>query len=192
QLSPIFFSQSTDGGATWTERVEISGEAAGVCPVECFNDQGSPPGVGPDGTIYVSFANKDGMDGGEQILMVKCPADEDCTIPEAWTEPIIVWNLVGGAPVGPSDAGCPFGSQCLPPNGYAMTETMSVSNSVDDDGNLYVVWADFRNNTNAQCTGNASSAAPPCDNDVFYSVSTDKGETWREPRDITARSEGRL
>ena len=143
QLSPIFFSQSTDGGATWTERVEISGEADGVCPVECFNDQGSNPVVGPDGTIYVSFANKDAIEGGEQILLVKCPADEDCTIPEAWTEPVIVSDLIGGSPVGPSAAGCPSGVECLPPNGYSMSETMSVSNSVDEEGNLYVVVGGF-------------------------------------------------
>ena len=192
QLSPIFFSQSTDGGATWTERVEISGEADGVCPVECFNDQGSHPVVGPDGTIYVSFANKDAIEGGEQILLVKCPADEDCTIPEAWTEPVIVSDLIGGSPVGPSAAGCPSGVECLPPNGYSMSETMSVSNSVDEEGNLYVVWADFRSNTNSLCTGNASTASSPCDNDVFYSVSTDEGETWSEPRDITPRANPRF
>ena len=38
-ISPIFFSQSTDGGVTWSERIEISGENPDVCPGECFNDQ---------------------------------------------------------------------------------------------------------------------------------------------------------
>ncbi len=51
-----------------------------------------------------------------------------------------------------------------------MSESWSVSNSVDEAGNLYVVWADFRNNTNQACTGSALTATPPCDNDVFYSV----------------------
>jgi len=40
-VSPIFFSQSTDGGATWSARIEISGENPDVCPGECFNDQGA-------------------------------------------------------------------------------------------------------------------------------------------------------
>ena len=186
------FSQSEDGGVTWTEPTEVSGEAEGVCPLECNHDQASHPVVGPNGTIYVTFANNDAVQGGWQILMVKCPADEDCTIPEAWTEPVIVSDLVGGEPVGPSAAGCPVGIQCLPPNGYRMSESLSVSNSVDDAGHLYVVWADFRNNTNQACTGSAMTATPPCDNDVFYSVSTDGGDTWSAARDITPRSNPRF
>ncbi len=60
--SPIYFSQSTDGGATWSPGVEISGSDAGLCPVPdplgpCNDDQGSYSVVGPDGTIYVAFAN---------------------------------------------------------------------------------------------------------------------------------------
>ena len=49
--SPIFFSQSTDGGATWSPRVEISGMNASVCTAfsgeanvnACDQDQGSHP-----------------------------------------------------------------------------------------------------------------------------------------------------
>src|SRR3989442_3294617 len=59
--SPIFFSQSTNGGATWSPGVEISGASGAVCtvgsaetsPNACDQDQGSHPVVGPDGTIYV-------------------------------------------------------------------------------------------------------------------------------------------
>ena len=68
----------------------------------------------------------------------------------------------------------------------------SISNSVDAVGNIYVVWADFRNNTNPNCTGSASTATSPCDNDVFYAVSTDGGEHWSEPRNITPRSNSRF
>ena len=192
ELSPIFFSQSTDGGVTWSDRVEISGEAEGICPAECFHDQGSHPVVGPDGTIYVTFANNDAMKGGEQILMVKCPADQDCTIDTSWSEPVIVSDLIGGMPTGPSSEGCPAGAACLPPNGYRVSETMSVSNSVDAAGHIYVVWADFRNNSNPDCTGPAASASGPCDNDVFYSVSSDEGETWSEPRNITPKASSRF
>ena len=192
QIFPIMFSQSEDGGVTWAAPIEISGEAEGVCPLECNHDQASHPVVGPDGTIYVTFANNDTIEGGWQILMVKCPADEDCTQEEAWTEPVIVSDLIGGEPVGPSAAGCPIALRCLPPNGYRMSESWSVSNSVDEGGNLYVVWADFRNNTNQACTGSAMTATPPCDNDVFYSVSSDGGETWSEPRVVTPASTARF
>jgi len=51
--------------------------------------------VGPDGTIYVTFANIDALEGPTpRILFVKCPADEDCTIEESWSEPEIVTPLV--------------------------------------------------------------------------------------------------
>ena len=122
EVFPIIFSQSEDGGVTWSAPIEISGEAEGVCPTECNLDHASRPFVGPDGTIYVSFGNDNAIDGGSQILMVKCPADADCTQEEAWTEPVIVSNLVGGEPVGPSDAGCPVALQCLPPSSYRMSE----------------------------------------------------------------------
>ena len=60
--SPIYFSQSTDGGATWSAGIEISGAGA-MCTAfsneanACDQDQGSHPIVGPDGTIYVAFGN---------------------------------------------------------------------------------------------------------------------------------------
>src|SRR4029077_1167351 len=65
--APIVFSQSRDGGATWSPQVIISGSSASFCtvgsgtpgnPNACDVDQGSDPVVGPDGTIYVSFANQ--------------------------------------------------------------------------------------------------------------------------------------
>ena len=63
--SPIYFSQSTNGGRTWSPGVEISGANVAICTVfqgqartgACDQDQGSDPVVGPDGTIYVSFNN---------------------------------------------------------------------------------------------------------------------------------------
>ncbi len=168
--------------------IEISGEAEGVCPNECNLDHASHPFVASGRDDLLSFANDNAIDGGSQILMVKCPADEDCTKEEAWSEPVIVSNLVGGEPVGPSKAGCPLALECLPPNSYRMSEANSVSNSVDDQGRIYIVWADFRNNTNQACTGSAMTAASPCDNDVFYSYSADEGETWSEPMVITPRS----
>ena len=59
-ISPIFFSQSADGGATWTPPIEISGRNFDLCPtVECYHDQGSDTVVGPDGSLYVAFANRD-------------------------------------------------------------------------------------------------------------------------------------
>jgi hypothetical protein len=185
--SPIYFSQSTDGGATWSTGVEISGSNPAICtvgsgeqdPNACDQDQGSHPIVGPDGTIYVAFGNGNTPGVGiNQVLFVKCPASADCSNKASWTQPVKVNDLIDNAPVGPDPVtGCPRGRECLPPNGYRVPEFTSISTSIDNAGNLYTVWADFRNG-GPPCAGSAPSATPPCDNDVFYSASTDGGATW--------------
>jgi hypothetical protein len=183
--SPIYFSQSTDGGATWSPGVEISGNNPAICtdfsqvPGACDQDQGSHPIVGPDGTIYVAFGNGNTPNPGEnQVLFVKCPAANDCSQSASWSQPVKINDLIDNHPTGPDpNTGCPAGRQCLPPNGYRVPEFTSISIAVDSSSNLTAVWSDFRNG-GPPCTGPASSATPPCDNDVFFSVSTDGGATW--------------
>src|SRR5262245_47485995 len=78
-VSPIFFSQSSDGGDSWTLPIEISGRNFAICPsVECYNDQGSDTVVGPDGSLYVAFANFDSPNLSQQLLFVKCPVAGFC------------------------------------------------------------------------------------------------------------------
>jgi hypothetical protein len=165
--SPIYFSQSTDGGATWSPGIEISGSGS-FCGGRCGNDQGSQPTVGRDGTVYVSFANGDTRD--LQVLLVKCPASADCSKASSWQGPFKVSDQFSG----PGK---------LPPNGYRTPEVTSISNSVDDSGNLYVSWMDFRNG-GPPCT----SGQPPCDMDILYSVSKDGGMTWGAPVNVTPKS----
>jgi hypothetical protein len=193
--SPIQFSQSTDGGATWSPRVEISGVNPAICTVPvvgpCNDDQGSNPVVGPDGTIYVAFANGNVPGNGqEQVLFVKCPASADCSNQASWTAPVKVGDMHSTHPVGgPSQNGCP-NRQCLPPNGYRAPDETTVTISADRDSKLYVTWADHRNNTNVNCElGAAGGGSPPCDHDIFYGFSTDGGTTWSATRDITPRSQ---
>lgn len=184
--SPIYFSQSTDGGATWSPGVEISGANVAICtdfsgsadPGACDQDQGSHPVVGKDGTIYVAFGNGNTPTPGvNQVLFVSCPPSADCSDSASWTAPVKVGDLIDNHPTGPSPEGCPPGRQCLPPNGYRVPEFTSISISVDKNSKLYTVWSDFRNG-GGTCTGSAATATPPCDNDVFYSFSIDGGATW--------------
>jgi hypothetical protein len=193
--SPIYFSQSTNGGATWSAGVEISGSSATVCgvfsgeadPNACDQDQGSHPIVGSDGTLYVVFGNGNTPNVGvNQVLFVSCPGSADCSNAANWTAPTKVGDLIGIHPFGPSPAGCPAGRQCLPPNGYRVPEFTSMSVSVDRDDNLYVAWSDSRNlGANCNPLGSAATATPPCDNDVFYAFSTNGGATWSSTRQIT-------
>jgi hypothetical protein len=194
--SPIYFSQSTDGGATWSPGIEISGSNAAICtdfsaPAgsgQCDQSQGSHPIVGKDGTIYVAFGNGNTpLLGINQVLFVKCPASADCSNPASWTAPVKVGDLIDNHPTGPSPQGCPAGRQCLPPNGYRVPEFTSITTNVDDANRLIVTWSDFRNG-GPPCTGSAATATPPCNNDVFYAYSLDGGATWSPTKNITAAS----
>jgi len=188
--SPINFSQSVDGGATWSTPLEISGAAA-FCtvgsgesnPNACDQDQGSDPIVGPDGTVYVTFGNGNTPGVGiNQILMVSCPMSADCSKAASWAGPFKVQTTFDLQPVGPA-GGCPPGRNCLPPNSYRMDDFVEISVSVDNANRLFVVWGDFRNGQGGPCTG--PSPVPPCDNDVFYTFSTDRGATWSTATQIT-------
>jgi hypothetical protein len=196
--SPIYFSQSTNGGATWSAGIEISGSNPAICTVPavgpCNDDQGSDPVVGPDGTIYVAFANGNVPGAGiEQVLFVKCPATADCSLPASWSMPVKVGDMIATHPVGPpSQNGCP-NRQCLPPNGYRAPTETTVTVSVDLDNELFVTWADHRNNTNPLCQlGAPGGGSGPCDHDIFYAFSANGGATWSATRDITPRSNARF
>jgi len=193
--SPIYFSQSTNGGDTWSAGVEISGANAAVCtfgsggpnPNACDQDQGSWPFSAPDGTIYVVFGNGNTpLFGINQILIVSCPPAANCALAASWTAPVKVADLIGTHPIAlaPNAAGCPVGRQCLPPNGYRAPEFTSITGLVDptNPSRLFVTWADFRNGAAPCNTLNFATSAPPCNNDVFISVSTNGGTTWGAAR----------
>jgi hypothetical protein len=194
--SPIYFGQSTDGGATWSPGIEISGSSAAYCPFfsgeadpnACDQDQGSHPVVGPDGTIYVAFGNGNlsGI-GVEQVLMVSCPPLADCSDPASWTAPAKVGDMFEFHPIGPSTAGCPAGRQCLPPNGYRVPMITSISASIATNRDLFVSWTDGRN-IGPNCKVGlvtAQTATPPCDSDILYAYSTDGGATWSSSFNLT-------
>jgi hypothetical protein len=192
--SPIYFSQSTDGGAHWSTPIEISGSNPAICTVPavgpCNDDQGSDPVVGPDGTVYVAFANGNVPGAGiEQVLFVKCPAAANCANQASWSTPAKVGDMISTHPVGPpSQNGCP-NRQCLPPNGYRAPDETTVTISVDRNSKLYVSWADHRNNTNPRCElGAAGGGSGPCDHDIHYAYSTNGGSSWSATETITPRS----
>jgi hypothetical protein len=195
--SSIYFSQSTDGGRTWSAGVEISGASAAICGVfqgeakvgACDQDQGSDPIVGPDGTIYVSYNNGNTPTIVNQQLMVKCPASADCRLSASWTIPVRIADDVSAQPfstAGDPTSGCPAGRQCLPPNGYRLSDYGALT--VDQFGGLYFVWSDFRNGGGTCNFGLTTAQTPPCNNDVFYAFSTNGGATWSAPFNVTPAS----
>jgi hypothetical protein len=194
--SPIVFSQSTDSGATWSTGVEISGRNSTLCTTgsgetdknACDQDQGPDPVVGADGTVYVAFSNANNSETTfQQYLVVSCPPTADCGDVSHWRLPTRITDDFANQPTGPDPTtGCESGDQCLPPNGYRLDDATVGSLSVDRNGVLYFVWSDFRNGgANCAPSGKVTNAAPPCDNDVFYTVSADHGVTWGAAVDVT-------
>lgn len=196
QNSPIYFSQSTNGGATWSAPTKISGSNAAICtafsntvgdPNACDQDQGSHPIVGPDGTVYVVFGNGNTpLLGINQVLFVKCLPGANCANAANWSAPTKVGDLIGTHPLGPDPAtACAAFRQCIPPNGYRAPEFTGMSISADPTNlsRLFVSWWDTRN-LGANCDwdggtlGSAVTAVPPCDTDIFLSISTNGGATW--------------
>jgi hypothetical protein len=83
--SPILFSRSSDGGATFETKKTISTGGQGGTP----NNQGSDIAVGPDGTIYVSYAAFERSTGANTINLVK---STDCG--RKWSQPVVVGSIV--------------------------------------------------------------------------------------------------
>lgn len=122
--SRILFSKSTDGGATWTNALEIS-QFEGDCLDDDNTTEGAVPAFGPNGEIYVAWAwnNKiwfdRSLDGGATWL------DQDIEVaeqPGGWTFDIPGITRCNGMPVLVSD----------------------LSNG-PNRGTLYLNWADQRN-----------------------------------------------
>ncbi|MGH2375199.1 MAG: sialidase family protein, partial [bacterium] len=194
QNSPIRFSQSTNGGATWSPHIEISGANAAICtifsgstnPNACDQDQGSHPFVAPNGDIHVVFGNGNTPGVGvNQVLHVSCPASANCAVASSWTAPTKVGDLIGTHPIclppGCTNnvPGCPLFRQCIPPNGYRAPEFTGMTGNVHphDSRVIFVTWWDTRN-LSPNCTGRFETASPPCDTDVFFAHSNDGGATW--------------
>ncbi len=173
--SPIFFSQSANGGATWSAPLEISGRSSAFCvdgnffdsnlaPEKCNFDQGSWPLVGPDGTLYVFFNNENTPSVAHQQMMVKCLETADCSMAGNWTAPVRVADDFATQPF------CTPIRQCLPPNTYRLND-FGAAGIERSTGRLYFAWSDFRNAT-----------AADHNNDVFLVFSDNGGATWSAPK----------
>jgi hypothetical protein len=197
--SPIFFSQSTDGGATWSGGVEISGQSSAcvggntfdkkLSATRCNFDQGSWMVVGRDGTLYVTFNNSNTPGLPAQQMIVTCPVGSNCAQAASWTAPVKIVDDQDTQPFGPDPiSGCGGSRQCLPPNGYRVNDfgSAALDPAFGNGGRLFFAWADFRNG--GPCSGTPTRPVPPCanyNNDVFVVWSDDGGNTW-SPRKLVS------
>jgi hypothetical protein len=88
--SNILFAKSTDGGASWSEAIQIN-QIPGNCLDGDSTTEGAVPAVGPDGSIYVSWANQGKLffdrstDGGvtwleEDLIIAEQPGGWDIEV----------------------------------------------------------------------------------------------------------------
>jgi hypothetical protein len=164
--SPIVFSRSLDGGATWSAPLAISGSSP-VCTIArpdldpadhlCANSEGATPVVLPDGTLVVAFAYADlaffAPDAGHRAppiptrLLVVSSRDGG----KSWSAPVLAATVVDP----------PFE---LPRTTFR--NLLFPALAVDPHrGWIYLAWSDERFG----------------DSDVLLERSTDAGYTWSAP-----------
>jgi hypothetical protein len=83
--SPIMFSRSTDGGASFSQPRTISTGGSSGTP----NNQGADIAVAPDGTIYVAYGAFQG--GGQGVNGIAIVKSTNCG--RRWSQPVIVGSI---------------------------------------------------------------------------------------------------
>ncbi len=116
--SPIYFSRSVNGGASFSTPMKISGTQS-YC-------QGSQPSVGPAGEVYVSFIS---YSGSQSRLYVTRSDDGGVT----FNTPVFVSNVVD-----PGDLPEYYRTPTIP-------SSATDHSSGQFSGSIYVVWQDGRN-----------------------------------------------
>jgi hypothetical protein len=85
--TPIKFSRSTDGGATFSPGRTISTGGRGTTQ----NNQGSDIAVAPDGTIHVAYRTFSRSTGESTVSIVR---STDCGM--SWSQPLAVGSITAG------------------------------------------------------------------------------------------------
>ena len=170
--SEIYGSMSTDHAKTWSRPELISGVNANLCqfgdvfnPIAdaaaCNFDQGSDLKALPNGDLEVIFNNGNTPTVNNQQLAVHCaPAGNsvagtahlNCAAPTS-----VGADVLAGAPT------CDFGRFCIPGH-YIRTNDYPRLAVNADNGHLYAVWQDYRNQ----------------EWDIQMAHSVDAGLTWTE------------
>jgi hypothetical protein len=203
--SAIYLSWSDDGGLSWSAPAEISGSHPSCTfqetgtGTDCDEDQFSIPTVGPDGTLYVHFANYQNEAEWEvdeefdSQIMVVTSTDGG----ESFGAPAQAAQLEDGASDMPWSV---IGSQTVWGHQIRWAPYGNIAVDPTDPDHVTVIWAD-RGEPNDDapegCTDEAAAApvydpcnaGPGSDLDVYRADSIDGGATWG-PRTLVDDASG--
>jgi len=156
--SIILFSASEDAGVTWNQPLRLS-KKAGDSNGGINMLRSAVPCIGPDGQIYVAWAGSNSI--GELGIVFDKSIDNGYT----WLQEDKFVSFIPG--------GCQFHIPGIwqqddgtdPGTGWPNT-ACDTSGGIYN-GNIYICWADQRNDPN--------------DADIWFVRSEDEGETWSSP-----------
>jgi hypothetical protein len=201
--SNILFSTSVDGGQTWSEAKQIN-EIPGDCLDDDGTTEGAVPAVGPDGTIYVSWALDEKLyfdrshDGGKTWL------ENDLVVTEqngGWDIDVPGVSRANGMPVTVCDlsesehSGRLYINWVDDRNGHYDVwltssddggDTWSVANRINDDqdtADQFFTWLTVdQTNGNLYCVFYDRRNLDGFETDVYLASSTDGGESWKNEK----------
>lgn len=162
--SPIFFASSSDGGATFTDPINISGNV--------HFDQGSRPVVGSDGSVSVFF------EGSTRFAQLNST--------------YVVKSTDGGATFGTPIAVSTVSDIISPANTVFRVNSFPAA-AAAPNGDLYVAWSAEVPNSGATFAGDPNCAffivgttavRANCHSAAVFSKSTDGGLSWSAPAPI--------
>ena len=168
--SPIFFSYSTDGGQTFSEPMNVSGDA--------HYAQGSRPIVGYDGTVYVIW------EGSTRLATLNST--------------YIAKSTDGGVTFGKPVAIATVADMISPANTVFRVDSFPAGDAAPN-GDVYVAWSGQVPNDNSTYAGTTGCAYfvagraavyANCHGAAVYSKSSDGGLTWSAPAPIFAGLNG--
>ncbi len=150
--SPIFFVRSTDGGATFSAPMAISGNV--------LYGQGSRPVVGPDGTLYVFWDGATRLASLDSTYVVKS-TDGGVT----FSKPLAISRLTD--------------TSVLQNTAFRVNSFPAAAAA--PNGDLYATWTTEIQNAGTPNYGGdttCASSAATCHSVAVWSTSTNGGATW--------------
>jgi hypothetical protein len=211
----IYEAHSSDYGETFSSPVLVSGTST-LCPNgisaanTCDANQFSDPFVGPDGALYVVYANFNnslsGPDDNHNQILISKSTDGGAT----FSAPVLVSNYYDLPDCATYQNGADFGRACVPEKGSSQNSVFRAANyptgavNPTNANQVAVVFGSYINPDSNESNGCVPAGLAPsfnnaftgvktpgaCNNDILLSVSNDGGATFTgtstDPRSLTS------